>query len=32
MTTGEKVPPESASEISFSDLAMMIYTKVVLEG
>lgn len=32
MTTGEKVPPESISEFSFSDLTMMIYTKVVLEG
>lgn len=32
MTQGEKVPVESISEFSFSDLAMMIYTKVVLEG
>lgn len=31
-TQGEKVPVESISEFSFSDLAMMIYTKVVLEG
>lgn len=32
MTQGEKVPVESISEFSFSDLAMMIYTKVVLKG
>ena len=32
MTQGEKVPVESISEFAFSDLAMMIYTKVVLEG
>lgn len=32
MTQGEKVPVESISEFSFSDLAMMIYTKVTLEG
>ena len=32
MTQGEKVPVEGISEFSFSDLAMMIYTKVVLEG
>lgn len=32
MTAGEKVPVESISDFSFSDLAMMIYTKVVLEG
>ena len=32
MTQGEKVPVESISEFSFSDLAMMIYTRVVLEG
>ncbi len=31
-TQGEKVPVESISEFSFSDLAMMIYTKIVLEG
>lgn len=31
-TSGEKVPVESVSEFAFSDLAMMIYTKVVLEG
>ena len=31
-TPGEKVPVESVSEFAFSDLAMMIYTKVVLEG
>ncbi len=31
-TPGEKVPVESISEFSFSDLAMMIYTRVVLEG
>lgn len=29
---GEKVPVESIREFSFSDLTMMIYTKVVLEG
>jgi len=32
MTKEKKVPVESISEFSFSDLAMMIYTKVVLEG
>lgn len=31
-TPGEKVPVESISEFAFSDLAMMIYTRVVLEG
>ena len=31
-TPGEEVPVESISEFSFSDLAMEIYTKVVLEG
>ena len=31
-TPGEKVPVESISEFAFSDLAIMIYTKVVLEG
>ena len=29
---GEKVPVESISEFAFSDLEMMIYTRVVLEG
>lgn len=29
---GEEVPVESISDFPFSDLAMMIYTKVVLEG
>lgn len=32
MTQGEEVPVESISEFTFSDLAMKIYTKVVLEG
>lgn len=32
MTAGEEVPVESISEFAFSDLAMEIYTKVVLEG
>ncbi len=27
-----EIPVESISEFSFSDLAMMIYTKVTLEG
>lgn len=31
-TPGEKVPVESISEFAFSDLEMMIYTRVVLEG
>lgn len=31
-TPGEKVPVESISEFAFSDLAIMIYTKVVLVG
>ena len=31
-TPGEEVPVESISEFAFSDLAMEIYTKVVLEG
>lgn len=31
-TPGEEVPAESISEFAFSDLVMMIYTKVVLEG
>lgn len=31
-TPGEKVPVESISEFQFSDLVMMIYTKIVLEG
>lgn len=29
---GRKVPVENISEFSFSDIAMMIYTKIVLEG
>ena len=31
-TQGEEVPVENISEFAFSDLAMMIYTKVTLEG
>ena len=32
MTEGEEVPVESISEFAFSDLEIMIYTRVVLEG